>query len=561
MKVRKHWKSPRMIISLISAIIVLCVVGAFRGKYILTVYGFLDTAFQESQTGPAYESVSESYFRAMIADASDKTITRTRVEIEGRSIDVSFVPSLATQSADLEPTPVASDSAVSSDSGVLTRGDILGEIDVIREQILSRVGSTTQAYEGPHEVIRHEGAMNGVVVYSLPSHTLVEEWRLQYVPEQTLAFTVDHPLFTVAMNTNQVWQLRDGTRPVMEIVTECIDEGGSLIPLPDIQERIVIPGTGTPMQLVLPKEIVDTMKPIIIRRTYRPIMSQDRTLEHVLLDTVGESLATKSAILSFPPSAVAPYRGEFIVRNAQDRTMGFLHSDKTYEQLWVTGDTLVCQETQCVSSDGSAYVFFVPEDLRGLAPEASPSVSRVEVGDGPIGGIAAAGTILYRTAATSPGGGVYRLPHPEKDEQNVYTNYANSTEIAVNDEYSLLAFIGDGQLHMSTIGQKPHMISLPEPISSITYGSDGMLYGLISYGKANTRMVVRISSTGVNQEVLTNVYGDITGIWAIGDTLTMGLKLDEHHWALIPLLVGDMRWHTLENVSSILESTTGAQLL
>jgi len=526
--------NPRRVIVAALCCFVIASFFAVRGKYIMTVWGFLHTDFVVAENGASYRTNEEPYFTAYIGSASDKSVTKTAMTVEGKQFSLTFVPSFATESANLEaPTSItATDSAEQPYT-------LLSQLDAMNKQIISTVGKTEQVFDGPREVIFHEGLFQGTIIYSIDDHRFVEEWTAQQLLQQHLTFHSESPEYTFVVLPDQTWEYRDGVKPVIKITTTVTVDGAPSA-LPTVSEQKIEAGNSAEVQLVIPPSAYG--KKIVLTRIYERVDGKTLSQMELLQRAVGENYATQSAILSFPVRSMTMFGGEIVLINGEDRTAGVLSPNGLYTALPLTLDTVACGEQTCYGSDASAYVVFSPHMT--LLPGQETETVRIPVGDGPIGGIAVTDDTVYRTSATSPVGGIYTITNFEKDEQKIYSGYSNANEIAVFSKLKNIAFIADGQLQIGELDGSVKPVHLPTPIRSISFGSDGYLYGIMSYEKRQKDMVVRFSLATNSLEILTNVEGQFTALVAAPRALVVSMGIADKTWAIVPIPFGDMQWHT-----------------
>ena len=527
-------KNPRRVI--IAALFCFLIASyiALRGTYLLTVWGFLHTDFVVGESGASYRTNEEPYFTAYIGNASDKSITKTALTVEGKQLSVTFVPPLATESASLatDTASIATDAAEQSYT-------LLSQIDAMNRQIISTVGKTEQTFDGPKEVISHEGLFQGIVEYMLDAHTFVETWTAHQLLQQQMTFRTESPDYTFVILPDQTWEYRDGAKPVIRITTTLAIDG-VLTGLPPVSEQIVEAGKSADAQLVFPLESYG--KSVVITRIYTRVDGKTLSPTELLINAIGEKYATQSAVLSFPASSMTMFGGEIVLLNRDDRTTGVLSPNGVYTALPVLLDTVFCGEERCYGSDGSEYVVFSPHMME-IHGQITEDISRIPVGDGPIGGIAAAGNTIYRTAATSPMGGIYKTTNFEKDEQKIYSGYSNASEITISNALNYIAFIADGQLQIGELNGPVTPVSLPAPIRSISFGPTGDVYGIMSYEKRQRDMIVRFSPLTKSLEILTNLEGQLSSLVVNQRALVVSLRIADGTWAVVPIPHSDTRWH------------------
>ncbi len=503
----------------------------------MTVWGFLHTDFVVAESGAAYRTNEEPYFTAYIGSASDKGVTNTTMTVEGKQFSLTFLPPLATESAQLATSTATSATDSSNPSYTL-----LSQLDAMNKQIISTVGKTEQLFDGPKEVISHEGLFQGVVEYTVENHTFVETWTAHQFLEQFLTFSTESSDYTFVVLPDQTWEYRDGTKPMIKITTTLTVDGVP-IELPTVAEKQVDAGERADVRLVVPPEVIG--KHLVLTRTYERVDGKTLLPTELLQRAVGEKYATQSAVLSFPPRSMTMFGGEIVLINGDDRTTGVVSPNGLYSAVPLTLDTVSCGETQCYGSDASEYVVFSPH-MTIVNGKETDVVTRIPVGDGPIGGIAVSGTTVFRTAANGPIGGVYKITNFEKDEQKIYSGYANANEIAVFEKLQYIAFIADGQLHTGELGSAVDSVRLPSPIRSISFGPDGDIYGIMSYDKRHKDMIVRFSPVTKSLEILNNVEGQFSSLVANQHSLVVSMRLTDGMWAIVPISWNDMRWHIYE---------------
>ena len=527
--------NPRRVI--VAALCCFLIVSFFtlRGKYMMTVWGFLHTDFVVAENGASYRTNEEPHFTAHIGSASDKSVTKTTMTVEGKQFSLTYVPSLATASSGLA-TSTATIATDSADQAYT----LLAQLDAMNKQIISTVGKTEQSFDGPKEIISHEGLFQGTVTYALDAHRFIEEWTTQQLLQQHLTFQTVSSDYTCVILSDQTWEYRNGAKPIIKITTTVIVDGIET-PLPTVSEQKIEAGDSAEVQLIVPTAAYG--KHTVLTRVYERVDGKTLSPTELLQSAVGEKLATQSALLSFPIRSMTMYGGEIVLINGDDRTVGVLSPNGLYTALPLTLDTVACGEQTCYGSDASEYVVFSPH-MTLVPGDDAESVSRISVGDGPIGGIAVMGDAVYRTAATSPMGGIYTITNFEKDEQKIYSGYSNANEIAVHSKLKNIAFIADGQLQTGEIEGDVRPVQLPSPIRSISFGTDGYLYGIMSYEKRQQDMIVRLSLATNSLEILTNVTGQFSSIVASERALNISINIADGSWAIVPIPFGDMRWHS-----------------
>lgn len=506
-----------------------------RGKYMMTVWGFLHTDFVVAENGASYRTNEEPYFTAYIGSASDKSVTKTTMTVEGKQFSLTYVPNLATESANL-----ATNSASSATDSAQSTYSLLSQLDAMNKQIISTVGKTEQSFDGPKEIISHEGLFQGSVLYRLDAHRFVEAWTTQQLLQQQLIFRTESPEYTCVILPDQTWEYRSGAKPIIKITTTAI-VNGVVTELPMVSEQKIEAGNSQEIQLVMPTSAYG--KQTVLTRVYERVDGKTLSQAELLQAAVGEKYATTSALLSFPIRSMTMYGGEIVLINGDDRTVGVLSPNGLYTALPLSLDTVACGVRECYGSDASEYVVFSPH-MTVLQGQETEPISRVPVGDGPIGGIAVMGDTVYRTAATSPMGGIYTITNFEKDEQKIYSGYSNANEIAVHSKLKNIAFIADGQLQIGELHGDVQPVQLPLPIRSISFGTDGYLYGIMSYDKRQRDMIVRFSLATHALEILTNVEGQFSSLVASQRALMVSMYITDGQWAIVPIPFGDMRWHS-----------------
>ena len=527
--------NPRRVVIAALCCFVIASFFAFRGKYMMTVWGFLHTDFVVAENGASYRTNEEPQFTAYIGNASDKSVTKTAMTVEGKQFSLTYVPNLATESATF-----ATPSAVSASDSAQSTYSLLSQLDAMNKQIISTVGKTEQAFDGPREVISHEGLFQGTIIYSIEDHQLIEEWTAQQLLQQHVSFRTERSEYTFVVLPDQTWEYRSGAQPIIKITTTVTVDGVVTV-LPTVSEQKIEAGNSEEIHLVVPVEAYG--KKIVLTRTYERVDGKTLSTTELLQRAVGEKYATQSALLSFPVRSMTMYGGEVVLINGDDRTVGVVSPNGIYTALPVMLDTVACGEQTCYGSDASEYVVFSPH-MSVIGGQETEPVSRIFVGDGPIGGIAVDGDTVYRTAATSPMGGIYTITNFEKDEEKIYSGYSNANEIAVHSKLKNIAFIADGQLQTGELEGDVHPIQLPTSIRSISFGSDGYLYGIMSDDKRQQDMIVRFSLATKSLEILTNVEGQFSSLVASSHALVVSMNVTDGQWALVPIPFSDMRWHS-----------------
>ncbi|MFZ2024700.1 MAG: hypothetical protein WAV51_00230 [Microgenomates group bacterium] len=527
--------NPRRVIIAALCCFVIASFFVFRGKYMMTVWGFLHTDFVVAENGASYRTNEEPHFTAHIGSASDKSVTKTAMTVEGKQFSLTYVPNLATESANF-----ATHSAVTATDSAESTYSLFAQLDAMNKQIISTVGKTEQVFDGPREVISHEGLFQGSVIYSIDAHKFIEEWTIQQLLQQQITFRTESPDYICAILPDQTWEYRNGAKPMIKITTT-VTVDGVVTTLPTVSEKKIEAGNSAEVQLIVP--IAAYGKHTVFTRVYERVDGKTLSPTELLQAAVGEKLATQSALLSFPVHSMTMFGGEVVLINGDDHTAGVLSPNGLYTALPLTLDTVACGEQTCYGSDASEYVVFSPH-MTVLQGQETEPVSRIPVGDGPIGGIAVVDNTVYRTAATSPVGGIYTITNFEKDEQKIYSGYSNANEIAVHSKLKNIAFIADGQLQTGELEGDVHPVQLPSPILSISFGTDGYLYGIMSYEKRQQDMIVRISLATNSLEILNNVSGQFSSLVASEHALIISMNIADGSWAIVPIPFSDMRWHT-----------------
>ena len=527
--------NPRRVVIAALCCFVIASFFTLRGKYMMTIWGFLHTDFVVAENGASYRTNEEPHFTAHIGSASDKSVTKTAMIVEGKQFSLTYVPNLATESANF-----ATHSAVPATDSAESTYSLLSQLDAMNKQIISTVGKTEQLFDGPKEVISHEGLFQGSVIYRIDAHRFVEEWTTQQLLQQHMTFQIDTPDDIFMVLPDQTWEYRSGAKPIIKITTTATVDG-VVTELPTVSEQKIEAGSNKEIQLVMPLSAYG--KRTKVTRIYERVDGKTLSPTELLQSAVGEKYASQSALLAFPIRSMTMYSGEVVLINGDDRTVGVVSPNGIYTALPLTLDTVACGEQTCYGSDASEYVVFSPH-MTVFQGQETESVSRIPIGDGPIGGIAVAGDTIYRTAATSPMGGIYTITNFEKDEQKIYSGYSNANEIAVHSKLKNIAFIADGQLQIGELNGDVKPTQLPSPIRSISFGTDGYLYGIMEYDKREQDMIVRLSLATHALEILTNVEGQFSSLVASPYTLMVSINVTDGQWAIVPIPFGDMRWHS-----------------